>query len=237
LAGVVFAAAAMADAPQPEYKGWGLDQEKTHVKRREDPATWDKRLLDVDRKDAKDNPGRPFREGAFPVPRFDLVGKGAHGGFGVMGNMEYAWHDHYVMGDSFSVGRSSVNEAFLGDRKEEVFFHILVLSDKKDSYGGSLISSRNLPHAIGQGVIKTSKSEIDYVAFQTADRNAYAIVNMRLFDLRAGRVIIIAPQKDKTLRSMQVEAPVLESKDLKDFDAKLLKEPRVVRFLDMPGNE
>jgi hypothetical protein len=236
LAGVVFAAATMAHALQDEYRGWGLDQEKAHVKRREDPATWDKRLLDIDRTDATDGACRPLAFGAFPVPQYDLVGKGAYGGFGAMGNMDYPWHDHYVAGAAFSVNRSSVNEAFIRNREDEVFFHILVLSDKKDSFAGSSVSSRNLPHAMGQGVIKTSKSEIDFLAFQTADRNAYAIVNLRLFDLRAGRVVIIAPQKDGTLRSMQVEAPMLESKELKDFDTKLLKEPRIVKFLDMAGN-
>jgi hypothetical protein len=236
LAGAVLAAAIMADASQDAYKGWGLDQEKAHVKRREDPATWDKRLLDMDRKDAKDDAGRPFVVGAFPVPRYDLAGKGAYGGFGAMGNIDYPWHDHYVAGAAFSVNRSSVNEAFIGAREDEVFFHILVLSDKKESFAGSLVSSRNLPDAMGQGVIKTSKSEIEFLAFQTADRNAYAIVNMRLFDLRAGRVVIIASRKDGTLRSMQVEAPLLESKELKEFDTKLLKEPRIVKFLDMPGN-
>jgi hypothetical protein len=114
-----------------------------------------------------------------------------------------------------------------------------VLSDEKlrpeDGNARSNISSRNHPHVIGEGLFKTAKSEIDYVAFQTADRNGYAIVNMRLFDLRAGRVVLIAPQKDGTLRSMQVDAPVFESKEVKNFDTKLLKEPRVVKFLDMPG--
>jgi hypothetical protein len=233
---VLFAAAAMADVPQGKYKGWGLDQERAHVKRREDPSTWDKRLFDIDRKEAKENPGRPFVVGAFPVPRYDLAGKGSFGGLGVMGNMEYPWHDHYVAGDCFFAVRGPVNEKFIGDRQDQAFFHILVLSEKKDAFGGSLILSRNHPHAMGQGIIKTAKAEIDYVAFQTADRNAYAIVNMRLFDLRAGRVILIAPQKDGTLRSLQVEAPALESKQVKDFDAKLLKEPRIIEFLDMPGN-
>jgi hypothetical protein len=116
----------------------------------------------------------------------------------------------------------------------------LVLSDKKLQPDGSNASrhivSRNHPHIIGQGLFRTATSVIDYVAFQTADRNAYAIVNLRLFDLRAGRVVIICPQKDGTLRSMQVDAPVLASAEVKDFDAKLLKDPRIVKFLDMPGN-
>lgn len=256
LAGVVFAAAAMATAlaaslcpssdavvgtdTQGEYKGWGLDQEKEHVKRREDPAAWDMKIFDADKPQPTDAPSKPFAFGAFPVPRYDLVGKGSCRGNGNQ-YTEHPWHDHYVLGNAFFVGRGPVNEKFIGDSKDEVFFHILVLADKKIQLDGSNLSShicsRNHPHYIGQGVFKTAKSEIDYVAFQTADRNAYAIVNLRLFDLRAGRVVIIAPQKDGTLRSMQVDAPMLASADMKDFHAKLLKDPRVVKFLDTPEKE
>jgi hypothetical protein len=197
-------------------------------------------MLDADKPQPKDVPSKPFAFGAFPVPQYDLVGKGSCRGNGNQ-YTEHPWHDHYVLGNAFFVGRGPVNENFIGDSKDEVFFYILVLADKKIQVDGSNVSShicsRNHPHYIGQGVFKTAKSEIDYVAFQTADRNAYAIVNMRLFDLRAGRVVIIAPQKDGTLRSLQVEAPVLASADVKDFDAKLLKEPRIVKFLDMPEKE
>jgi hypothetical protein len=240
LAGVVFAAAAMADTPQREYKGWGLAQEKEQVKRREDPTTWHVGMLEADKPRLKGHPCKPFTFGAFPVPQYDLVGKGSCRGNGWL-LTEHPWHDHYVLGNTFFVGRSPVNEKFIGDRKDEVFFHILVLADKKLQPDGSNafceISSRNHPHYIGQGVFKTVNTEIDYVAFQTADRNAYAVVNMRLFDLRAGRVVIIAPQKDGTLRSTQIEAPSLASADVKDFDAKLLKEPCVVKFLDSTGKE
>jgi hypothetical protein len=215
-------------------------KKKTQVKRREDPATWDMELLDRDRTIGKDDPARPFTFGAFPVPRYDLVGKRSFRGAGVTMPMEFPWHDHHVVGNAFFVNRGPVNEKFIGDREDEVFFHILVLSDKMVQPDGSNafsgIISRNHPHIMGRGLLKTAKSEIDYVAFQTADRNAYAIVNLRLFDLRAGRVVIIAPQKDGTLRSMQVEALTLASADVKDFYARLLKEPRIVKFLDMSGN-
>jgi hypothetical protein len=239
LAGVVFAAGAMAAALPGEYQGWGLDQEKAQLKRREDPAKWNIEVLEADTPQSPDHPERPFPIGAFPVPRYDLVGKGSFRGNGTMA-MEYPWRDHHIVGSAFFLSRSPVNEKFLAARADEVFFHILVLSDKNVQPDGSNafmhIHSRNHPHIIGQGLFKTATSEIDYVAFQTADRNAYAIVNMRLFDLRAGRVVIICPQKDRTLRSMQVEAPILASDEVKDFDAKLMKDPRIVQFLNMPGN-
>jgi hypothetical protein len=240
LAGVVITAGAMVATFQGEYKGWGLDQEKEHVKRREDPASWDKALLDRDRTISKEGPARPCAFGAFPVPRYDLVGKRSFRGAGVLMTKQYPWRDHRVWSDAYFINRSPVNEKFIGDRADEVFFHILVLLDKEirpdSSDALSEVFSRNHPHIFARGLVKTAQREIDYLAFQTADRNAYAIVNMRLFDLRAGRVVIIAPQKDGTLRSMQVEAPTLESKEVQDFDAQLLKDPRIVKFLDMPGN-
>jgi hypothetical protein len=234
-AGVAFAAGALAVAAatalQGEYKGWGLAQEKAHVLRREDPATWDKEVLDADKELLQDFRGRPFAFGVFPVPRYDLVGTRSFRGAGAL-RLEFPWHDRYVLGHAFFITRSPVNQEFIGNRKDEVFFLILVLSDQKVRPDGSNASgqiiSRNHPHIIGQGLFKTAASEIDYLAFQTADRNAYAVVNMRLFDLRAGRVVLVAPQPDGTLRSVQVEAPVLASTEVKDFAAKLLREPRVV---------
>lgn len=67
------------------------------------------------------------------------------------------------------------------------------------------ITNRNHPHHAGQGRIGIERKNIDYTAFLTADRNEYALVAMRLFDLRQGRLILIAPQQDGSLRSMQTD--------------------------------
>jgi hypothetical protein len=201
---------------------------------------WQTDVFEADKKLLKGLQARPMAFGVFPVPRYDLVGKRSFRGAG-NARAEYPWRGgRHLLRNAFFVLRSPVNEKFLGNRADEVFFHVLVLSDQKvrpdGSNASSQIVSRNHPHIAGQGQFKTAKAVIDYVAFQTADRNAYAVVNMRLFDLRAGRVVIVAPQKDGTLRSMQLEAPPLASADLKDFDARLLRDPRVVRFLNMPDN-
>jgi hypothetical protein len=39
----------------------------------------------------------------------------------------------------------------------------------------------------------------------------YAIVNSRLFDLRVGRLILVAPQKDGSIRFHQTDAPTMNS--------------------------
>src|SRR5690606_27036925 len=92
---------------------------------------------------------------------------------------------------SLYVNNNGVNKEFIKDRPNEVFFTIAVLADsidlKRYTHTDVSITSRNHPHYVGQGFVKTKSNEIDFVSFLTADRNDYAIVNMRLFDLRIGR--------------------------------------------------
>jgi hypothetical protein len=47
--------------------------------------------------------------------------------------------------------------------------------------------SKNNQNYLGRGFMKTKNSRIDYVAFQTAESNAFAIINNRLFDLNFGK--------------------------------------------------
>jgi hypothetical protein len=79
---------------------------------------------------------------------------------------------------------------------------------------------------------------------QLADRSAYAIVNMRLFDLRFGRLVIVAPQPDNTLRFLQVETGDLlpEGKEmppivnnLNAHISNLLKKKEVLDFVNRFG--
>ncbi len=90
--------------------------------------------------------------------------------------------------------------------------------------------SRNNPGYICEGFFKKRKNEIDYTAFLTANRDAYAIVNMRLFNLKYGRTILIAPQKDGSLRSMQILSPILSNQEVKGYIDKILKQDDIKTF-------
>lgn len=60
---------------------------------------------------------------------------------------------------------------------------------------------------------------------------------MRIFDLRVGRIILIAPQKDGTFRSLQLESPVMSSYEADEYIPMLLKENNeVIEFFTQPGN-
>ena len=100
-----------------------------------------------------------------------------------------------------------------------------------------LATSRNHPHYLAQGSLNTSsKSRVDWVATQFADKNAYGIVNTRIFDLRIGRLILVAPQKDGSIRFYQTEAPTMNSDEQEKFIENLKTESKAVEFFNNGNN-
>lgn len=136
--------------------------------------------------------------------------------------------------NSFFVGENDLNKGRLKEMKDEVFFQILVLTDTIDNenykLAKALVLSRNHPDYYGQGFIKTKTNKIEYMAFITAENNAYAIINTRIFDLRFGKTILISPQKDKTLRSLQIESPEMSSDSITKYTEELIKNEKTIKF-------
>ncbi|HLT52514.1 MAG TPA: hypothetical protein VKZ97_01395, partial [Flavobacteriaceae bacterium] len=96
----------------------------------------------------------------------------------------------------------------------------------------SIAISRNHPDYLAQGFVKTKTQTIDYVAFTTAENTAYAIVNTRLFDLSFGKAILIAPQKDGTLKSLQIKSPDLTSNSVMEYTFTLKNKPKIIKFFN-----
>ncbi len=142
--------------------------------------------------------------------------------------------------DSFIVEKNELNKNRLNDKKDDVFFQIIVLTDTTDNENYALhqsaVLSRNHPDYLGQGFIKTQSNRIDYLAFQTAENDAFAIVNTRLYNLNFGKTILIAPQKDKTLRSLQIKSPQMTSLSLKKSTEDLLNQKEIIDFFQKEGN-
>lgn len=142
--------------------------------------------------------------------------------------------------NSFFVGKNKWNTVEIGEEKDEVFFHIVVLTDHIDTIEYKHLSSetisRNHPDYIGQGFYKTTNNQVDYCAFITAERKTYAIINMRLFDLSHGKTILVTPQKDRSLRKMQVMSPVLSSSRINEYTDTLLEKAEVIAFFTAENN-
>lgn len=215
----------------------------SQLKNREDSTKWDQEMLKLDIENNIEL-NLPFTSGIFPTPKYDLLGENSFNG---VGNFGFTGGDGYelkidnktILFNSFFVGNNDLNKSKLGSLKDAVFFHIVVLTDFVDtvnySHVMSQIVSRNHPDYMGQGFYKTSNNTIDYAAFTSSNGDAYAIVNMRLFDLNKGQTILIAPHKDKTLRSMQIKSLLMESSQIESFTRKLLTNDNIRTFFTQQG--
>lgn len=239
LIGIIFSAAFCF--AQNDTIVWNKKLEEKHLQNRQDPTTWDKDLLRKDIEANKERIDKPIRMGAFPVPRYELLGKESFKGVGNGGNFTgIDLNGKKILYSYFLVNKNALTQKYIGDKANEVFFTIVTLTDFVDTtnftHAGVHIISRNNPDYIGQGFFKTQEDGIDYTAFLTADRNEYAIVNMRLFNLKQGRIILIAPQKDGSLRSMQIKTPILDDKELSNYIDKMLTQENVKQFFSDPNN-
>ena len=223
---------------------WNDEIEKQHLLNREDSSTWDYSMLNEDLEWIEfGKKMEPFRCGIFPVPKYDLLGEGTFRGMGFGTNYrELDNNGKNLLYTFFYVQKNKLTEKYLPvDKPDEVFFTIIVLSDVVDTVDYSHVEihiiSRNNPDYIGQGLFKTQNDEINYMAFLTADRNGYAIVNMRLFNLKNGRTILIAPQKDGSLRSMQLESEqIISEKDIGRYIDEVLLRETVKKFFTNKSN-
>jgi hypothetical protein len=219
---------------------WTKELKIENLNNREDSTKIESRLFNQDL-EYFDLKTKPLNEGVYPVPDYDLIGKDSFIGLGYTGEYNgIKLENKNIVFNSFFVTKNKVNQYYIKDKKDEVYFTIIVLTDilEDQNFENSSISaySRNHPNYIGQGFFKTKNNQIDFVSFLTADRNSYAIVNMRLFDLTIGKVILIAPQKDGSLRSMQIESPLLSSSEVKNYVENLLKEVKITEFFTKCGN-
>jgi len=223
---------------------WDTEKAEEHLLNRETASKWDKELLANDLSYINEPQRMSFRSGVFPVPNYDLIGKGSFKGVGNFGfpggsGSELSIGGKTVLFNSFFVRSSMVNKNHTKGLPDEIFFQILVLTDFIDTvdytHTGSEIISRNHPDYIGQGFYLLKNNKVDYTAFIAANRNAYAIVNMRLFDLTLGKTILIAPQKDKSFRSMQIKSPQLSSETIEGYTKKLVRKRAVIDFFTEKG--
>lgn len=215
---------------------WTESNARQHVLNRENPETWDMKMLndDIGHIAYYKESQLPFT-GVFPEPHYEIQMKGTFTGSGNVGG-EVQLEGRNIFYNSFFTGRNINNAPYIGEKEDEIFFLILVLTDMEEDEYNSHISSRNNPDIMGQGRFDTKDSKVDYIAFLTADRDNYAIVNGRLFNLRFGRTILVAPQKDGTFRSKQIDSPLMEADDVSAYVDSLVVESKVRSFFTAPGN-
>jgi len=227
---------------EPTINGVWTDSVATqHFENRSDSLTWDMEMFKRDVADEQSGflPPLPIKVGAFPVPDYDLLGENSFKGL-ISGGGYKVIKDKNLKFSAFSVKRNELNKSHLEKRKDEVFFTIIILTDTIDTknynLSGNIISSRNHPDYVGEGFTKTKDNRVDYVAFKTVENKSYAIINMSLFDLNFGNAILVAPQKDKSFRFLQIDLGKSQMENLEDKIDNLLNTKKGSDFFLKPGN-
>lgn len=171
------------------------------------PSTWDTATfnMEVSYAEVLVEYDVPLRLTPFPTPTYNSPGNGA-------GYFNIHIDGINLSGHTLTIARGEHSEHLFSDQEasEVHYFTLLTIADSATQEDPIIASSRNHPNYVGQGRLNPGdRTQIDWVAMQTADGQAYAIVNGRLFDLRAGRVVIASPQPDSSVLFYQTNAGVL----------------------------
>lgn len=102
--------------------------------------------------------------------------------------------------------------------EELIYFTILVHSDWNSS-GSTMVSSRNHPVYLAQSSIDIDEERtVKWIAVhENQGEKDLAIVNMKHFDLTKGRLIVVFPKEDGSLRFKQVAIKQMNIADLKRY--------------------
>ena len=207
------------------------------------PELWDMERMKGDIQPIKER--EPIRFGAFPVPHYNSLFGFDYRGGGVVDNRmarslpdyRITVEDKEIVFTSFQMGNS---ELYKEEQRNTAFFTVITVIDTVDTdnfaLGSSRFISRNHPDYTGQGSFITKDNKLDFVAFATPDKGSFAIVNMRLFHLEYGNIILVTPQKDGSFRSLQIKGSVPLADGSFDYiKTNVLQREEVIKFFTAKG--
>jgi len=151
----------------------------------------------------------------FPVEHYDTPGNG-------LIRLRDTIDGVSIAGNSISIGK-----------EEESFFNILVKTNVEKPLSYSSVSSRNHPSYIGQGIIKHSLGNIDWLAIRPENQKGYAVVSGRIFDLEKGKTIFVFQDTAKGIDFIQIDDSVnsTEEKSVKNYMNRIKTYNNVVQFI------
>jgi len=213
---------------------WNLDKAKKQAEDFNSSDKWNVKTLkmEVENLDKYPPSDFPLYPSPFPTPEYVSPGNGN-------GSIETEIGGKKIIGQNIIIGNGEHSTHLFKNPadKNVSYFTILTIADGEKTKNPVLASSRNHPHYLSQGSLNTStKSRVDWVAVQLADKNAYAIINSRLFDLRVGRIILVAPQKDGSIRFYQTDAKPMNSTELNKYIENLKSGKAAISFFAEQGN-
>lgn len=197
-----------------QNKEWNLNQLQKRNITHLDSINWNVKLFNQDKttyKQYKEYFKRlPLTISAFPVADY-----------------EYA-----VASESFkltldSISYKGINIGYFKDENsEEVTYELTLvfLSNQAESNENSFVQSRNYPYLTAEGTFTEFNTKYDWVFTKSPDGFSFIMLNMKLFDLRFGKTILVIPQKDGSFYYNQINLERNTFKEISMFEDSLLTE-------------
>jgi hypothetical protein len=221
--------------PKESRLHWSLEDSKKYNENQFDQTKWNTKMLNKEIAYVDNDPWptqSPITKLPYPVATY---GPG-YEGYSSKG-LTLEINDKIIKGGTFAVATNehSIEPKHNPDKSNIIFFNILILTDKPKSENSSLsVSSRNYPHHTCQGRRKTSIGNIDWVAMHMATGDKFALINTKYFNLEYGQTILVAPQKDGSLRFKQVKLPTLATDEIDEQITMLGEKEDIVEFFMKP---
>lgn len=197
-----------------QNKEWNLNQLQEKNIKHLDSINWNVKLFNQDKTTYKQYKeyfkGLPLTISAFPVADY-----------------EYA-----VASESFkltldSISYKGINIGYFKDENsEEVTYELTLvfLSNQAESNENSFVQSRNYPYLTAEGTFTEFNTKYDWVFTKSPDGFSFIMLNMKLFDLRFGKTILVIPQKDGSFYYNQINLERNTFKEISMFEDSLLTE-------------
>lgn len=209
---------------------WTESNEKAYVTSQFDSTMWDMELLQDELKPRDNDESWPTQEPMLHIPY--PVAKYRAGYTTKSISMEIG--DKKIKGGSYAAGTMNEYLKPLCDDQDQdnfIFFNILVLTDMPEPENSmNSVISRNYPNHTCQGRRKTSIGNIDWIGLHLATNESLALVSTKYFNLKYGETILVAPQKDGSLRFMQVDLPNVSTREIDAEIDKLKQRKEVIEF-------
>ena len=113
---------------------------------------------------------------------------------------------------------------------------LLVLTNDIDSEESTLVESRNYPYLTAQGYFKVPNHEYDWVFAASPDGFSTLLVNMKLFDLRFGEIIILYPQVDNSFLYDQIIDSPNNYENFEEFKMSIINNARIKEQMASENN-
>jgi hypothetical protein len=185
---------------------------------REKDIDWEQFQNDL--KFVKEGKDLPLSYGVFPVSEYYSSGNGNVEKILKIDNNQFIQQSVFVYQGDYN---ANFFDGVDDQDQELAFFTLLVKTAHQDSANQIMSSSRNHPTYLAQGTIIDEKNQtIKWLASHNSDENKdMVIINMKYFNLTKGRLIIVYPLENGSLRFKQID---VQQKSLSELELIIQKQ-------------